>query len=130
MIIVALVTLAFVAVVYVFLLRPWVRRQPWAATFFAWADPVEARLWARSRAILVARLYWLGGLVLGAHESLAAFIGGQDWTPVLVRLFRQIPDDLRPLVITMSIAGFATITGALIEWLRRVTVKPVESGKE
>lgn len=70
-----------------------------------------------SRTIFVARLVQL----LGFATMIESAVAGQDWTPVLLRLFVNIPSDIRPLAIGATVA----VTGAGFEWLRTITTQPL-----
>lgn len=114
--IVALITL------YAVFGRAWLKQQPWAQGFFAAIEPIEIWLWSKSETILAARLLQWGGALVTAHDTVAMFASGLDWTPVTSRLLASIPPDVRPLVISAALA----VIGGVIEWLRRKTTKPLE----
>lgn len=103
----------------------------WGRPFLASRFPVlfrtiyeiEASLWSRSRTILIARLYWVGGALIAIHDALAGL--GLDWTPVVQQVTRYVPAELQPF----ALAAFLAVTGASFEWLRRVTTASVEEGK-
>ncbi len=99
---------------YILFVREWLVAK-WPDTFKWWHEQVEDRLWARSRAILVARLYWVGGIVIGIHELVAA--SGYDVTPLLHEIAKFIPEKYQPL----ALAAFLGVTGIAFEWLRRKT---------
>lgn len=106
---------AAIVVVWVFVVRPLIRDLPAFDAAFDRIEAFERLLWSRSRTVLVARLYWVPGLI--DLVTSWAF----DWTPLVARAFEGVPDDLRGLVISAALA----VTGALFEWLRRVTSEPV-----
>lgn len=104
--------------------RPWLKKQPWAQKFFAWADPLELALFKKSETILVGRLLWFGGLFVTFYDSIATFAHSLDLTPITTRIFDwlQIPPDMRSL----SMSAFIGILGLLINRLRKTTTKPLE----
>jgi hypothetical protein len=103
--------------------RAWLKEQPWAKGFFAWIEPIEIALYKKSETILVGRLMWVGGFLVTGYDSLATFLPSLDLTPVTNRVLSWVSDDLRPLVVSASLAGI----GLLINWLRKRTTKPVEA---
>jgi hypothetical protein len=84
-----------------------------------WWHTIEDNLWAKSRTILGARLYWVGGAVIALHDLAAA--AGVDFTPILTQLGEFIPPAYRGLALSAAIA----LTGILFEYLRRTTTVPV-----
>lgn len=119
--IIALAILIAAIVLYVFVVRPCIREMPWCDPFFDWIEPIEAALWAKSKTVLVARLAWVPSAILLLHDTVAA--SAFDATPILSRLFHSIPDDIRPLAITAAVGVY----GAVVEWLRRRTVEPIDA---
>jgi hypothetical protein len=105
-----------VAWIYIAFLREWLVAR-WPATFSEW-HALEDTLWASSRTILVARGYWLLGIILGLHDLLAN--EGFDWTPMLNQLGELIPPGYRAPALSL----FLILTGAAFEWLRRTTAAP------
>jgi hypothetical protein len=80
----------------------------------------ETALFNKSRTILISRLYWIGGLLIGI-QSLAAS-AGLNITPFIDELSKAIPEGYRPL----AIAAFLFVTGVCFEWLRKNTTSPIE----
>lgn len=79
----------------------------------------QVKSWFRhSRTILAARAVQIAGAIVAIEPVLA----GEDWTPVLTRIYGTVPPDLRPLAIGASIAA----VGALFEYLRRITTGPIK----
>ncbi|MBR0868942.1 hypothetical protein JQ633_01120 [Bradyrhizobium tropiciagri] len=115
---------ALIGVLYALVLRPWLKKQPWAQSFFAWVDPIELALFKKSETILMGRLLWVGGLFVTFYDGAAMFIHSLDITPLTTRFFdwAQIPQDLRSL----SMSAFIGIIGLLINRLRKTTTKPLE----
>jgi hypothetical protein len=116
-----IVALAFL---YALVLRPWLKKQPWAEGFFTAIEPFEIALFKKSETILVGRLLWVGGLIVTFYDGLAVFIHSLDITPVTTRIFDwlQIPADMRNLTAT----AFIGIIGLIISRLRKTTTKPLE----
>jgi hypothetical protein len=124
---IALFVLAIVvglAFLYALVLRPWLKKQAWAQSFFAWIDPIELALFKKSETILVGRLLWIGGLFVTFYDAAATFVHSLDLTPLTTRVFDwlQIPPDMRSL----SMSAFIGILGLLINRLRKTTTKPLE----
>ena len=116
-----LVALAFI---YALVLRPWLKKQPWAQGFFANVDTLESALFKKSETILVGRLLWIGGLFVTFYDGLAVFVHSLDITPLTTRIFDwlQIPPDMRNLSATAAIG----IIGLIINKLRKATTKPLD----
>jgi hypothetical protein len=119
-----LATFLAIMVSYAMFGRSWLKRQSWAASFFALIEPIEIALFQKSETILVGRLIWAGGLLVTLHDSIAIFLSSLDLTPITTRLFDFLhtPPDMRGLAATM----FITAVGYLISWLRKRTTKPLE----
>jgi len=114
-----LLGIAIFIVLWVFVLRPFVRDLPIFDPFFDWLEPIERKLWAKSRTILAARIAWVPAALLSVHDTIAAW--ALDWTPILSRLVKSIPDDLQGL----AMAAVVGVIGVVFEWLRRITDKPL-----
>jgi len=96
--------------------REWLKRRPWAASFFAKIEPVEITLWRKSETILWARFQQVLGVVL----TLLMGIGTLDLSPLFPLLpeqYKWLPS-LLPLIISAA--------GKVEEWNRTHTTKPVE----
>jgi hypothetical protein len=104
--------------------RAWLKKQPWAQSFFAWIEPIELALYRKSETILVGRLLWVGGLFVTFYDAIAFYAGSLDLTPITTRLFNWlgIPPDMQNL----SVTAFIGVLGLLINWLRKRTTKPIE----
>jgi hypothetical protein len=109
---------------YALWLRPWLKRQAFAAGFFAWIEPIEIRLYRKSETVLVGRLLELGGLFVTAYDAVAVFVSSLDLTPITTRILDTfaVPPDMRGLVVTAFLAAL----GRVITWLRAQTTKPLE----
>lgn len=116
-----LVALAFI---YALVLRPWLKKQSWAQSFFAWVEPFEIALYKKSETVLIGRLLWVGGLFVTAYDAVAVFISSLDITPLTTRALDafHIPQDMRGLTVT----AFIALVGRIITWLRARTTKPLE----
>lgn len=110
-------------VLWAFVLRPFVRDLPIFDPLFDWLEPIERKLWAKSRTILAARLAWVPAALLSIHDTIAAW--ALDWTPILSRLVKQIPEDMQGL----AMAAVIGVIGLVFERLRRITSEPL-SDKE
>ncbi|MCW2112466.1 hypothetical protein QIH87_14315 [Bradyrhizobium elkanii] len=124
---IALLVLALIVALgflYALVLRPWLKNQAWAQSFFTWVDPIELALFKKSETILVGRLLWVGGLFVTFYDAAATFVHSLDLTPLTTRVFDwlQIPPDMRSL----SMSAFIGILGLLINRLRKTTTKPLE----
>ncbi len=117
--------LALIAVglLYFFVVRPVLRAAPSWTAFYRQAEDVEHSLWARFTGILIglrtviaARLVTLCGLIVGIHDFILPYVAGVDWAPFTAR----VPAWSVPLLIVA--------TGALFEWLRRLTTGSVARG--
>lgn len=100
--------------------RDWLKRQSWAEGFFAVVEPVEILLFKKSETILVARtLSGLGVMLTGLQQ-----LNGIDVTPILPFM----PEKYQPFVLfaVNSLPMLLTGLGALVEWLRNRTTKPLE----
>ncbi len=119
-----LIFLAAVIVVvwaYVLWIREWLVHK-WPEEF-SWWHSIEDWLWAKSRTILVARGYWIGGILIYIHDQLASY--GFNVTPILDEISKFIPATYRPL----ALAVFLALTGLAFEWLRRNTDSAVGEKK-
>lgn len=105
-----------VAWAYILFVREWLVAR-WPATFSKW-HAIEDTLWASSRTILIARGYWLLGLIVAIHDILAT--NGFDWTPITTQVGNYLPAEWRAPALSV----FLILTGAIFEWLRRVTPAP------
>lgn len=115
-IILAFAIMAAVAVIYAFWLRGWLKQHPALKRLYDSIEPIEAKLWARSRTILSARLYWIAGTLIGLHDFAAPILlsSGLDWQSF-------VPPEYQRFYPIVMIG-----TGLLFEWLRRVTSEPLD----
>lgn len=116
------VALAALALLYVMWLRKWLKTKRWADGFFKAIEPFEIALYKKSETLLLSRSVWVGSAMVTAYDSVAVFATSLDLTPLTSRLLKDIPEDLRGLVISALIGGL----GLLIGWLRKRTTTPIE----
>ena len=107
-----LLVIAMLLLGYIMQGRAWLKRQSWAAGFFAWIEPIEIALWRKSETILFARVLMLVGLIPSLLEQLNALN-----IPEIANL---LPEQYR---------GYWTLTfaviGILVEFNRRYTTMPL-----
>jgi hypothetical protein len=102
---------------YVFFIRPYlVAHYPLYGKFAEF----ESAFYLKSRTILMARLYWVGGIVVALQQLAAS--AGLDVTPLVQEMAKWIPDGYRSLAVAFVM--FAT--GLIFEALRRKTIAPVD----
>ncbi len=111
--IIAIAVLVAVVVVYVFVVRPYIREIPWCDPFFDWIEPIEAALWAKSKTVFAARLVTGAGLLLSIHDFVLPVLLAVDLQPF-------VPSRYQPLY-PVALAAI----GPIFEWLRRVTSEPL-----
>lgn len=116
--IIAIISVLFA--IYVVWGRPWMRKAPWAAAFFAWIEPIEIALWWKSETVLKARAKMLLGLLLTFLTQTQTL----DITP----LMPLVPDAWEPTVkvIWNMIPMILTLGGWVDEKLRKDTSQPLE----
>jgi hypothetical protein len=117
--------LAALASAYWLLLRPVLRRRAALHALYDRLDAIEATAWGRTREYvrglktrLAARFVGLAAVLLAAHDFLAPFVAGVDWTPVTA----ELPPWTWPLVLLAL--------SVLFSWLRSVTDGPPADAKE
>jgi hypothetical protein len=103
-------------------LRDWLEKKtwPWSQRFFRWLVPWEITLWRNSRTIFMARLKMLTGGAL----TILAQVGQISFEP----LMPFVPEKWHgPVRIAFNmIPMMLTVLGAIDEWLRRDTTKPLD----
>ena len=111
-------------VLYALTIRPWLKKQPWAQSFFAKIEAIETALYKKSETVLMGRLVWISGFIVSAYDAIAAFVHSLDLTPLNTRIFDalHIPPDLRPLTASAFLMGL----GLAMVKLRKTTTKPLE----
>lgn len=119
-----LLVIAGILLFYALVLRPWLKKQPWAQGFFAKIDTLELALFKKSETILAGRVLWLGSGIVTIYDSAVVFFSNLDLTPITTRIFdaAHIPQDLRGL----ALSAFVTGIGLAIVSLRKKTTKPLE----
>ncbi len=100
--------------------REWLKSKSWAQPFYEWIEPYEIFLFRKSETVLFARtLQGLGAVLTGL-----TWLGSIDITPILPLVpekhagIVQAAYNFLPLVLN----GL----GAIVEWLRNRTTKPIE----
>jgi hypothetical protein len=116
-IILVFAVLAALAAGYAFWLRAWLRKQPAFAPYYDWIDGIAARLWAKSRTILSARLYWIAGTLMGLHDFVVPILLSSGFESQAF-----VPPEYQRFYPLVMIA-----TGLLFECLRRVTREPLDA---
>jgi hypothetical protein len=116
-----IVALAFL---YALVIRPWLKKQPWAQGYFTAIEPYEIALFKKSETVLVGRLVWFGGLIVTAYDGFVAYFSTLNYEPVTTRImdFLHIPTDMRGF----TLSAFVTALGLAIVRLRKTTTKPLE----
>lgn len=123
-----LAVLAALAVGYWAWLQPLLARRPVLAGLVADFRAASGSLRSRAftalrgwRSVLLARLYWIGGITLALHDAVIPALAGVDWTPLTTMVLSFVAEPYRPLLLSLALA----VTGALFEWLRRLASGPV-----
>lgn len=116
--------LALVLILYLFVVRPWLKRQPWAASFFAWIEPIEAKLWLKSRSVFMARLMSVGGAIVALYNSLSQ--SAIDWSGLQSTIISHLPEGWRGLAQQLVLPIMVMIVGVIFEWLRHVTTTSLQ----
>lgn len=116
--------LVVLVAVYVLVLRPVLVQRGWLPAFYDQTNGFwgKVALYLQGwKTIVAARLVWLGGLAVAAHDAVLPWLTGVDWTPLTSLVLGHVPPELRVLAVSLLIAGL----GALFEWLRHRTNGPV-----
>ncbi len=121
MLLIVLGVIILVIWIYVIFVRNWLESK--FPDEYGWLNKTERMLWDKSRTILVARFYWLAGLLVGLQQLAAS--AGVDVTPFVTQLSEYIPEGYRGLAISLSMI----VTGVGFEYLRKLTTNPVEDQK-
>lgn len=100
--------------------RAWLKRQAWADGFFEIIEPVEIALFKKSETILFARL--LSGL--GAVLTFLSQVGEINLTPIIPFVPEKYQGVVTFAVNCLPLA--ISFLGAIVEWLRNRTTKPIE----
>jgi hypothetical protein len=119
-ILIVLAVITGLLLVYALKGRDWLKRQPFAQGFFAWVEPIEIALFRKSETVLFARtLQALGGVL-----SALTWLGSIDVTPILPLFPEQHQGLARAFFsfLPLVLNGL----GAIVEWLRNRTTKPIE----
>jgi hypothetical protein len=119
-ILLALAVITILLLLYALWGREWLKSKSWAQPFFAWIEPLEILLFKKSETILFARLLSGLGIVLTFLTQISTI----DLTPIMP----FVPDKYEPFVrvvfnlMPLVLSGL----GAIVEWLRNRTTKPLE----
>jgi hypothetical protein len=114
MIIAALLILTL-ALVYLFIVRPILKKQPAMSVTFAaeatFFQKIQAKItgW---KTYIAAWLTTIAGIVIGLYDQILPLAAGMDWTPITSKL----PGWVLPVGMVALGLGFA--------WLRKVTDNP------
>lgn len=114
MLLISIFCLVVLVWLYIMFFRDWLLRTFAGTKYDYYHDQIRA-LWGRSRTILVGRVYWLAGIVIGIHE--VAISAGFDFTPTYRELANLFPERYQPLILSF----FLYMTGVVIIKLRTMT---------
>lgn len=101
--------------VYLLIIRPWLKTLPALAPSFAAEASFVEKLQARVtgwKTKIFARLTAIAGILVGLYDHALPYVTGQDWTPLTAKL----PAWSLPLGM-LSIA-------VVVDWLRSATANP------
>lgn len=122
---IVLLVLIGILLVYLFIIRPWLKTLPALAPSFAAEASFLEKLQARVtgwKTKFLARIVAILGILAGLYNDLLPYVSGQDWTPLTAKLpawslpvgmvliaylmekFRQSAAN-PPMVITQKIGG-------------------------
>lgn len=120
-----LLAVVVLVLVYAFFLRDILRESAWFGWFYRWIEPIEAKLWQKSRTVLVARLVWVPSALITVHDFLLPALGLINWNPISTRLLLDvgIPTDFH----AAAMAAFTALIGKVFLELRKVTTEPLET---
>ena len=119
-ILIGLAVICALIALWVVVLRPWLKKQAFAAGFFAWIEPFEIALYKKSETILWARTKVVIGVALTALTQ-AGMIDVTPFLPLVPEHYQglvQVAFGLLPMIISAI--------GMVDERLRNVTTKPIE----
>ena len=113
--IVAILLLITLALIYVFIVRPILKKQPGMSVAFAaeasFGQKIQAKItgW---KTYIAAWLTTIAGIVIGLYDQILPLAAGMDWTPITSKL----PGWALPV----GMVGL----GLVFAWLRKVTDNP------
>jgi predicted permease len=113
--IVAILLLVTLALIYVFIVRPILKKQPAMSATFAAEATIGQKIQAKItgwKTYIVAWLTTIAGLVIGLYDQILPLAAGMDWTPITSKL----PGWALPV-------GMVCL-GLMFAWLRKVTDNP------
>ncbi len=101
-----------VLLIYLIIIRPWLKTLPALSVSFAaeasFVEKLQARITGWKTRIF-ARLTMIAGILVGLYDQVLPFVTGQDWTP----LTAQLPAWSLPVgMMAMALA---------VDWLRSAT---------
>ncbi|MCC8946020.1 hypothetical protein H8A97_13145 [Bradyrhizobium sp. Arg62] len=112
---IALIGLIGLALIYLMIVRPWLKTLPALAPSFAAEATAVEKLQARItgwKTKIFARLTAIAGILVGLYDQVLPYITGQDWTPLTAKL------PAWSLPVGMVAAAF------IVDWLRKATANP------
>ncbi|MBR0855677.1 hypothetical protein [Bradyrhizobium liaoningense] len=112
---IALIVLIGLLLVYLFIVRPWLKTVPALAPAFAaeasFFEKTQARITGWKTKIF-ARLTAILGVLVGLYDQVLPYITGQDWTP----LTAELPAWSLPVGMVLA--------ALIVDWLRKATANP------
>lgn len=117
-------SLVALVALYVFVIRPRIGHVESLKTRFDSIGQWERFLWSKSRTVLAARLTAISGIIGAGLELFSG--SGIDWRASAMAVVRFLPAQYQDLVVNLFVPVGLLLLGAIFEWLRRVTVEPLE----
>ena len=99
--------------IYVLWLRPIFRDHPWFDPIYDWLEPIEARLWGKSRTIFVARALALAGYLITINDLLMPLV-------MVLPLDKMLPEPYGD-----AVGPVLMVVGHVFTALRKVTDTPL-----
>lgn len=112
-------TLVFLVWLYILWVRDWLFAHLAGTKYDRYHQQIR-QLWGASRTMLVGRLYWLVGILMGLHEM--AIQAGFDFTPIYREIANLLPEQFRPIALALLLY----VTGLVIIKLRKITARGYE----
>lgn len=111
-------------VAYVFVVRPLAQRHiPGFSALCEKLDPIYARLFGKSKTLVVARSVSTLGYVIGFHDVIVPIVAQLDAVGLGWSAFFD------PQTAKMMSASFIVL-GHVFSWLRKVTTEPLEAKED
>lgn len=115
------------AIVYAMWGRAWLKKQPFAKPFFDFVEPIELFLFKNSETILFARLKIFTGVMLAVLTYMGAFdFSSVAFVRALIPEEHQKIFDGAVAAVPVIVPLLISLVGAIDEWLRNRTTKPIE----